>query len=135
MKRNEKLGGAAAAAIVVLAVHTVYANSRRKGAKTITNNSGKTIYYKPENGGEALPIAPYGSCTAIADGVATAKYKDRVYKFSDGVRVIVNKDGSITDILDSAYFWEIPIYPFRTKWLNSSPDKGWDNLFEKAKII
>jgi|GEM_PF-3786230 len=115
-------------------LHTIVTMANRySGIIYIRNNSAKTIWYKPESGSIAQPILPNSSITDKADGVATGKNK--VYKFSDGICVTVNADGSVSPKFINAFIWEIPIHFINSKWLSVPPDAGWNDLFTKSLTI
>ncbi|HEX7317273.1 MAG TPA: hypothetical protein VF297_25470 [Pyrinomonadaceae bacterium] len=125
------------------------------GAAFVMNNSRTTIYVKPEEGGGALPVGPGGLWREPIDGVATHKYKDRVYKVVSGTRVTIDEDGdvdpdlSIPIVLSArpVTVGQMPVGDLANfvaggwkdqKWLeerHEEKDTGWDALFAKAAII
>lgn len=89
------------------------ANGGTKLTPFVTNNSKATIFYKPEgnninfgtkySNNEAYPLGEGLSLYVDVDGVTTSKYSasrvgfanSMVYKKVDGMKIIVNSDGSI----------------------------------------
>ncbi len=108
---------------------------------TVINNSDKKVYFKPEttigdfqNNG-AYAIDPFKKVSYAIDGIATKLHKDKVYKITNGIKVTVNSDGTVTPDYDSASYLEIVYFTFVGGWLSSPPDSTWDKLFECAKKI
>jgi hypothetical protein len=98
----------------------------------LTNNSSHTIYYKPENTSEALPLKPGGVLYEPIDGAATSKYNDAVIKIPSGADLTITSDGG-ADIDFYGLGGIVRIVKYG--WITVVPDSGWSNLFEKARAI
>ena len=89
----------------------------------LTNESDKSVFAKPEEGDEPNEVKPNETLYGL-DGV---KSGGKVYKLVDGTHATVAKTG------------EVKIHSIFSKALNAvsggeletSPDKGWQKLFEK----
>lgn len=106
----------------------------------INNKSSKTIYYKPEEGNEALPVPPKSVSYEPLDGVATHKNCNMVYKVFTGATVEIDEKGNV----DPDYYGVGDLVNYFAggwngqKWLEGLHEKGdykWDALFETSKNI
>lgn len=98
----------------------------------LINESNHTIYYKPENTSEALPLGAHKTLYEPIDGAATTKYSNAVIKIPTGADLTVTSEGGA----------DIDFYGlggvsrlFGYGWITSVPDSGWQQLFDKAKEI
>ncbi len=91
------------------------------GKAKVTNNSGKPIYVKPEDGSESLVVKPRTEQYDI-DGV---KVNGKVYKATDGTHIVVNADGTVTTKSLTGKF----LNKFGGGYLSAPPDEGWKPLF------
>ena len=123
----------------------------KKKKQYLYNGSNSIIYFKPEgtykdyqNDG-AYPVKPGQKSFIPFDGVATVKYKNKVFKISDGVSLKITKNGSIDfDTKTATTIQKAAFYTFintgRVGWKNidyfhNQNDNSWDELFQKAKSI
>jgi RHS repeat-associated protein len=109
----------------------------------VINNTGSTIWVKPELVPTAVPVEPGGTYPGRQDGFADpTNNPGQVYKTADFVDVVVNKDGSVSipNWLDkvlqkvSETFdeggWQGDDFLRRRHEAN---DTGWDEVFEKSQ--
>jgi len=143
MENKIKIGIGFFTTISILAIQ--HANKKQKRITqnnyTVVNNSDKKVYFKPEttygdfqNDG-AYAIDAFKKVSYAFDGIATKLHNDMVYKVTNGIKVIVNSDGTVTPDYDTASYLEIVYFTFVGGWLSASPDFTWDKLFECAKKI
>ncbi|MEO1419264.1 MAG: RHS repeat-associated core domain-containing protein, partial [Bacteroidota bacterium] len=125
---------------------TVEDNGGTKMNPFVVNNSGSTVYYKPEgdqngysNSG-AYPIEADKDLYAPVDGVATKKYSDQVFKVPTNGTVTVTSEGGFD--LDFYGFGGIGRMAPGIGWIDKEyitnqdeDDKSWDALFNKAAKI
>lgn len=112
----------------------------------ITNNRGRSIYFKSEgtqfgfdNDG-VYELWAGRDLYVRVDGVATDKYSDHVFRIPNYGTVTVEADGGID--LDYYYLSGPVRLSSDYGWIKRSvifdldeDDKSWDLLFERAKII
>jgi hypothetical protein len=118
-------------------------NNEQNGNNTpprLINNSGKVIWFKPDDdyidsdgrvykANDSYPIIPGHYTSVPVDGFTIG---GNVYKVTDGYNiVIINSDGSY--FVDYSYPWYALYNQFNGGLLESSPDSGWDDLFQKVK--
>lgn len=91
----------------------------------VNNNTGVTIYIKPEKAGTALPINPGGHDDQAVDGVTVPSSSggQRVFKVFTGCDSVVDvyMDRVTLKGPDSGGYF-----------LERSPDSGWDALFDSV---
>ncbi len=95
------------------------------GKAKVTNNSGKPIYVKPEDGSEPLVVKP-GTEQYDIDGI---KADGKVYKATDGTHIVVNADGTVTTKSLTGKFTNF----VRGGYLSTLPDDGWKPLFNAGE--
>ena len=93
------------------------------GDTKIENRSGEPVPVKPEDDSTPLTVEP-GAVIYGIDGVRTPQ--GRVYKVCDGCHAVVHDDGRVSVRSLTGRF----INSVRGGYLDSAPDKGWDQLFE-----
>ncbi len=91
------------------------------GKTKVTNNSGKPIYVKPEDGSEPVKVDA-GAEQYDIDGI---KVNDKVYKATDGTHIVVNADGTVKTKSLTGKF----LNKFGGGYLSAPPDEGWKPLF------
>ena len=113
----------------------------------VYNDSSRTIWVKPEDTTDAIPIPPGSAWPQDQDGLADPDmHPNQVYKSVNGVDLWVNEDGSIDWRTDGEGFWRVrgafwEQFSPRGGWkdedwlkgLHKKKDSGWDNLFKKSK--
>ena len=114
---------------------------------TVFNQSGKDVYYKPEDGryGTRNRIPNGRGIKDPVDGIATSKSSDQVFKIpgksiarpsalvTPGGEVKLNFD-AIDKVALSYKYWKVPDYKYG--WLSIDElDSNWKNLFRLAEII
>jgi len=93
----------------------------------VQNNFDETIYYKPEEGSEKEFLSTGGTIHEKVDGIRVG---NTVIKVSDGYRsIVVDKSGNVKITYGDPFSYVI--YLRRGGELQSSPDSGWDALFDK----
>jgi RHS repeat-associated protein len=127
-------------------------NGGTKMTPFVTNNSGSTVYYKPEgvkdgvdlnpgysNSG-AYPIGANQDLYAPVDGVATKKYSDHVLKIPTGASITITSEGG--GDIDFYGLGGMGRMALGIGWINkeyitnqNKNDKSWDALFNKAAKI
>lgn len=92
----------------------------------VTNNSDCTIFVKPEETGDAIPLGPGQVHPDQQDGIAVPEsHPGQVYKTRNYTDVVVNKGGDVSS--SGPISWILNI---RAGWMPKGwrPDAGWDAL-------
>ena len=99
------------------------------GGGPIINNSKESVFYKPENTSESKEIKPGETIDDLVDGI---KVNNMVVKVTDGYsKIIINPDRSVDVFYNNPF--RFLYYKMKGGQIKSSPDKGWDNLFNSGK--
>ena len=98
----------------------------------VLNESKRTIHYKPENTGDALPLGPGQKTYDPVDGI---NVRGKVYKVSDGyTSVTVKANFSVRMNYSNSYIWYAAnalINGGRVTRLDfKKNDTSWDKLFK-----
>ena len=100
----------------------------------VLNQSKKTIYYKPEETSEALPLGPGEKTYDPVDGI---NVRGKVYKVSDGyTSITVKSNFRVVMNYNNSWFYESwkALYSGGLKERSDFKiNTGWDNLFNIKK--
>lgn len=91
---------------------------------TLRNDTSQTIYYKTENGGDAVPLLPGGETNDPIDGF---KVGNSVYHVVDGYNWVHVEQGSFTT--NYVNNWDYLLF-FWFGWILWPPDIYWQPLFD-----
>ena len=93
----------------------------------VQNNFDETIYYKPEEGSESKFLRNNGTIHEKVDGIRVG---NTVIKITDGYRsVLIDKSGNVKITYGDPFTYGY--YLWKGGKLQSSPDSGWNKLFDK----
>jgi RHS repeat-associated protein len=100
------------------------------GQPYVLNESKRTIYYKPEETAEALPLGPGQKTYDPVDGI---NVRGKVYKVPDGYsNVTVKANFQVHIRYNNLFYYGVGLYKggLVTRSDFDKGDTGWDNLFK-----
>ena len=105
----------------------------------VTNGFNQSVWFKPENGSNAVEVLPGQTDHTKADGVAVPGFKARnVFKTVDGCNAFVQANGDVEARCEGffANAGQIASGGWKDEdWLHdlqSDGDHGWDELFRRS---